>query len=164
MMSGETSKQLYAVLIALAGDTLLLPNIAIAEVVARDAVQPDPRLPSWLAGFIEWNSRRLPVLRFEVLNGGAMPDDSRRERVVVINSNGRHLPSGQFALITQAYPHLVTLTRVAVQPEPLRDSDRNELLLSRARVANQVALIPDLDMIEAEIARALSPSSVPVAG
>src|SRR3546814_9096610 len=89
-----------------------------------------------------------------------MSADSRRERVVIINSNGRHLPSGQFALLTQAYPHLVTLTRAALQPEPLRTSDRDDLLLSRARVANQVALIPDLDMIEAEIARALSPASV----
>lgn len=162
-MSGET-KQLYAVLMALAGDMLLLPNAAIAEVVARDAVQPDVRLPAWLAGFIEWNSRRLPVLRFEVLNGGAMPTDSRRERVVIINSNGRHLPSGQFALLTQAYPHLVTLTRAALQAEPLRAGDRDELVLSRARVANQVALIPDLDVIEAEIARALSPASAPLPG
>lgn len=163
-MSGEPSKQLYAVLMALVGDMMLLPNVAIAEVVARETVQPDVRLPAWLAGFVEWNSRRVPVLRFEMLNGGAMPADSRRERVVIINSNGRHLPSGQFALLTQAYPHLVTLTRAALQPEPLRDTDRNELLLSRARVANQVALIPDLDMIEAEIARALSPTSVPLPG
>src|SRR3546814_13918069 len=93
-----------------------------------------------------------------------MSADSRRERVVIINSNGRHLPSGQFALLTQAYPHLVTLTRAALQPEPLRTSDRDDLLLSRARVANQVALIPDLDMNVAEIARPLSPARVPRPG
>src|SRR3546814_14850212 len=84
---------------------MLLPNAAIAEVVARESVQPDVRLPAWLAGFIEWNSRRPPVLRFEVLNGGVMSADSRRERVVIINSNGRHLPSGRLAPLTQAYPH-----------------------------------------------------------
>src|SRR3546814_9143070 len=89
-MSGDTSKQLYAVLMALAGDMMLLPNAAIAEVVARESVQPDVRLPAWLAGFIEWNSRRLPVLRFEVLNGGVMSADSRRERVVIINRSEEH--------------------------------------------------------------------------
>src|SRR3546814_3894777 len=109
--SSDVCSSDLAVLMALAGDMMLLPNAAIAEVVARESVQPDVRLPAWLAGFIEWNSRRLPVLRFEVLNGGVMSADSRRERVVIINSNGRHLPSGQFALLTQAYPHLVTLTR-----------------------------------------------------
>lgn len=161
-MSGEPShKQLYAVLIALAGDTLLLPNVAIAEVVGREAIQPDPRLPDWLAGHLDWNGRRLPVLRFERLNGGAAAGDPRRERVVVLNSSGRHLPSGQLALVTQAYPHLVTLTRAALQPQPLRDGDRPELLLTRARVANQSALIPDLDVLEAEIVRATLPAAAP---
>ncbi|WP_020648540.1 chemotaxis protein CheW [Solimonas variicoloris] len=155
-----TRQQLYAVLIALAGDTLLLPNLAVAEVVARDAVQPNPRLPPWLPGLLEWNGRRLPVLRFEPLNRGEAASDPRRERLVVLNSNGRHLPSGQFALVTQAYPHLVTLNRAALQPLPLRERDRPELLLARARVANQEALIPDLDMLEAEIARALTTAGV----
>jgi chemosensory pili system protein ChpC len=148
--------QLYAVLIALAGDTILLPNVAIAEVVARDAVQPMAQPRPWLAGQIDHGGRRLPVLRFERLNGGEGGADARRERVVVINTQGRHLPSAQFALITQTYPHLVTLSRAALQPLPLRASDRAELLLARVRVANQEALIPDLDRIEVEIARALA--------
>src|SRR3546814_18894338 len=101
-MSGDTSKQLYAVLMALAGDMMLLPNAAIAEVVARESVQPDVRLPAWLAGFIEWNSRRLPGLRFEVLTGGLIAADSRRARVVIINSNGRPLPSRQFGQVGRA--------------------------------------------------------------
>src|SRR3546814_6224390 len=70
--SSDVCSSDLAVLMALAGDMMLLPNAAIAEVVARESVQPDVRLPAWLAGFIEWNSRRLPVLRFEVLNGGVM--------------------------------------------------------------------------------------------
>jgi chemosensory pili system protein ChpC len=151
------------VLIALSGDTLLLPNLAVAEVVARDAIQPLSQLPPpWLAGQIDWSGRRLPVLRFEALNRGKPASDPRRERVVVLNSHGRHLPSGQFALVTQAYPHLVTLNRAALQPLALRETDRPELLLARVRVANQEALIPDLDMIEAEIARALSPTAAAV--
>lgn len=163
-MSDSANRQLYAVLMALGSDTLLLPNVAIAEVIARETVQADLRLPSWIAGYADWNSRRIPAIRFEVLNGAPAPPDSRRERVVVVNSSGRYLPSGQFAIITQAYPHLVTLTRVALQPEPLRDTDRAELLLARARVANQTAAIPDLDMIEAEIVRALPAAGSAVPG
>ncbi|WP_169729281.1 chemotaxis protein CheW [Solimonas soli] len=152
--AGKT--QLYAVLISLAGDTLLLPNLAIAEVVARDAVQPAAQLPPWLAGYLEHGGRRLPVLRFERLNGGGAAADARRERVVIVNTLGRHLPSGQFAMVTQTYPHLVTLNRAALQPLPLRDGDRAELLLARVRVASHEALIPDLDRVELEIARALA--------
>ncbi|NKF22348.1 chemotaxis protein CheW [Solimonas marina] len=163
-MSETENRPLYAVLMALSGDTLLLPNVAIAEVVARETLQPDLRLPAWIAGFVDWNSRRVPALRFEVLNGGAVPEASRRERVVVLNSSGRYLPSGQLAIVTQAYPHLVTLTRAALQPAPLRDSDRAELVLARTRVANQLAAIPDLDMIEAEVARALPAAAAAASG
>lgn len=148
-------EQLYAVLIAVHQDTLLLPNTAVAEVLARDALQgADAGAPSWLAGHCDWSNRRVPVVRFEHLNGASPPADPRRERLVVLNSLGRHLPSGQLAIVAHGYPHLVTLNRSALRNVPLRESDRDDLVLSRVRIANQEALIPSLEQIEAEIARA----------
>ncbi|SFF54889.1 chemosensory pili system protein ChpC [Fontimonas thermophila] len=147
-------EQVYAVLMALHEDVLLLPNAAVAEVLARDALQRGDRGHEWLLGHCEWNNRRVPVVRFEVLNGGRDAGDPRRERIVVLNSVGRHLPSGQLAIVTQGYPHLVTLNRAAMQPVELDAADRSDLVLSRVRIANQVALIPDLETLEAEIAHA----------
>ena len=147
-------EQIYAVLIALEGDTLLLPNAAVAEVVARDALQPpDAGAPTWLAGYCDWNNRRVPVISFEVANGSGRNADSRRSRVVVLNSFGSHLPSGLLAIVSQGYPHLVTLNRSAVKPLELRPTDRADLVLSRVRIANQEATIPDLAALEAEVAR-----------
>lgn len=147
------SEQLYAVLIAIAGDILLLPNLSVAEVLGADAVQKVEGRPDWFAGYAEWNGRSVPVIRFERLNRRSVPVDRRRERIVVINSPGRYLPSGHFAVVAQAYPHLTMLTRAAMQAQPLRSDDRDELVLARARVASQDVLIPDLERIEAEIAR-----------
>lgn len=154
-LAGEQpkSEQLYAVLIAIAGDILLLPNLAVAEVLGADAVQSVDGRPDWLAGYVEWNGRSVPVVRFERLNRSGVPIDRRRERIVVLNSPGRYLPSGHLAIVAQAYPHLTMLTRVAVQAQPLRGDDRDELVLARARVASQDVLIPDLERVEAEIAR-----------
>lgn len=147
--------QIYAVLMALDGDTLLLPNAAVAEVVSRDNLQvADSGAPAWLAGYCDWNNRRVPVVSFEGLNGAAPAIDSRRARVVVLNSFGTHLPSGQLAVITQGYPHLVTLNRAAVKSLPLRGNDRGDLVLARVRIASQEAAIPDLAAIESEVARA----------
>jgi len=147
-------EQIYAVLMAIGGDTLLLPNTAVAEVVARDAVEAAPEgSPPWLVGYCDWNNRRVPVVSFEVANGGVRVEDSRRARVVVLNSFGSYLPSGLFAVVSQGYPHLVTLNRAAVKSLPLRASDRPELTLARVRIASQEAAIPDLGAIEAEIAR-----------
>lgn len=148
-------EQLYAVLLAIHQDTLLLPNAAVAEVLPRDALQAGAGgVGPWLAGHCDWNNRRVPVVRFELLNNARLATDPRRERLVVLNSLGRHLPSGHLAVVAQGYPHLVTLNRSAMRPAPLRQTDRDDLVLSRVRIANQEALIPSLEQIEAEIARA----------
>lgn len=147
-------EQIYAVLMALEGDTLLLPNAAVAEVVARDTLQPAGEgAPAWLAGYCDWNNRRVPVISFETANGSSRSADSRRARVVVLNSFGTHLPSGLLAIVSQGYPHLVTLNRSAVRPMELRPTDRSDLVLARVRVATQEAAIPDLAALEAEVVR-----------
>ena len=146
--------QVYAVLMALSEDTMLLPNAAVAEVLSREKLRRATGGPPWLLGECEWNNRRVPVIRFEALNGATVEADPRRERIVVLNTIGRHLPAGNLALMTQGYPHLVTLNRAAMHAVELDAVDRDDLVLARVRIASQVALIPDLVTIEAEIARA----------
>ncbi len=149
--------QVHAVLISVHDDTLLLPNAAVAEVLGRDALRPREGGPDWLLGDCDWNNRKVPVVRFERLNGGSGQGDPRRERVVVLHSLGRHLQGGYLAVVALGHPHLVTLSRAALRPTGLDGSDRDDLVLSRVRIANQVALIPDLDTVEAEISRAQMP-------
>ena len=148
-----SEQQFYAVLIPLDGEALLLPNAAVAEVVARDRVRPPSAAPEWLAGHVEWNNRRIPVLRFETLNGAPASVVDRRERVVIVHSLGVHHQGGALGFITLGYPHLVTLNRAALKAVPLRAQDRNDLVLSRVRIASQEAVIPDLETIEADLAR-----------
>lgn len=145
--------ELYAVLMTVHEDIVLLPNAAVAEVLSRDALKRVDGGPEWLVGHCEWNNRLVPVVRFEALNGGSGSGDPKRERVVVINSLGKHLASGHVAFVSQGYPHLVTLNRAAMRPLDLRETDRNDLVLGRVRIASQQALIPDLAMVEAEVAR-----------
>lgn len=148
------SAQLYAVLIALEHDKLLLPNVAVAEVVSQDGVEAAAGdAPPWLTGTLPHAGRRLPVISFEALNGASRPAASRRARVVIVNSPGSHFDGGQFGLLAQGYPHLLSLNRSALKPAPLRETDRADLLLSRVRIASQEAAIPDLDGIEADLLR-----------
>lgn len=151
------SDQIYAVLMAVEGDTLLLPNIAVNEVIPRDRVQSAGEgSPAWFDGYLDWNNRRIPVVRFEALNGAIPVGGSRRERVAVISSAGVHLQGATLGIVTQGHPHLVTLNRNAVRPGELREGDREDLLLARVRIASQEAAIPDLDMIEANLVRVMT--------
>jgi chemosensory pili system protein ChpC len=151
----KAPQQLYAVLVALQGDTLLLPNLAVAEVISLEGLRPAAAAPNWFAGLLPWQGRELPVARFELLNNGAAESPHRRTRVVVVNSVSTRLSAGRYGLLAEGYPHLVTLNRAALRAAELRPQDDLKLVLSRVRVASTEAMIPNLERIEEELAAVL---------
>lgn len=150
--------QIHVSLIQLERDLIVLPKSAILEVLPIDSVRPvEERIaPIWLAGWCQYGEQRLPVIRFEVLNGGAVPPaESRRHRVVVLDCGGYRL-----ALMVHGYPHLASLNRQAVEPLALYDTDRRDKILARVRVARHDGLIPDLDALIEEASAISSPSAL----
>ncbi len=142
-----------AVLIALDEDTVLLPNIAVAEVLPMERLEKKNEGLSALAGYVAWEGRRVPVVNLEVLNGASQrPEFSRRGRITLLHSIGSH-GLGTVGVVTQGYPHLVTLNRDAVQPGEFRESDRADLVLARVRISSHEALVPDFDVLEYDILR-----------
>jgi chemosensory pili system protein ChpC len=140
---------LYAVLVSLASDTLLLPNAAVAEVISAEKMDPPPPgAPAWFAGKATYNNRQLSVVRFEVMNGSAAASDTRRTRLAVLQPLTGELRTGQYAIVCQGYPHLVTLNRQALKKEELVSTDDAELVLTRVSIANTNALVPNLEKIE----------------
>lgn len=148
-------EELYAVLISLTGDTLLLPNAAVAEVLSAERMERvEPGATPWLAGTLLYNERRIPVVRFEVLNGGARGEDTRRTRLAVVQAISDRVAAGQYAIVCQGYPHLVTLNRSALHRAPDHATDRPEFVLTRVAIANTHALIPNLEGLEQQLATA----------
>lgn len=148
-------EELYAVLVSLAGDTLLLPNAAVVEVVGADRLTPAGEgAPPWLVGRVAYNNRPVAVVQFETLNGAVRPERTRRTRLAVIHAISERVTGGQYAIVCQGYPHLVTLNRTALRAEPLVSTDQDDLVLSRVAIANTSALIPNLEVIEARLAQA----------
>ena len=153
------AKELYAVLVTLPGDTLLLPNAAVVEVLSSDRLKAPPAgAPGWIAGTIAHESQALPVIQFEALNGGARTEPTRRTRVAVLHGISGALNSGRFGILCQGYPHLVTLNRAATRNTAHNETDRQDLVLVRVRIANTAAAIPDFDVLEGELAQALTPA------
>jgi chemosensory pili system protein ChpC len=148
-------EEIYAVLVSLAGDTLLLPNAAVAEVVSPERMERAPAgAPAWLAGRINYNNRPVPVVRFEVLNGARVTEETRRTRLAIVHALTDGVRAGQYAFVCQGYPHLVTLNRNALRSEPRIATDDDDLVLTRVSIANTNALIPNLEAVEAHLATA----------
>jgi chemosensory pili system protein ChpC len=148
----EASDQLYAVLIAVQNDTLLVPNLGIAEIASLEGLRPDVDAPDWFAGRLPWQGQDIPVARFERLNGAPAEPPGRRTRVVVLTAITTRLPGARYGLLCEGYPHLITLNRAVLQTLERRAGDHAGLILSRARVASQETAIPNLEFIEAELA------------
>lgn len=142
-------EELYAVLVSLSSDTLLLPNAAVAEVISAERIDPPPAgSPPWLVGRATYNNRQLSVVRFETLNGSTANADTKRTRLAVIQPLTGQLRTGQYAIVCQGYPHLVTLNRTALRKEALVSTDKDEMVFTRVSIANTSALVPNLEEIE----------------
>lgn len=155
MEAAQTQRELYAQLLPLQGISLLLPKLAVLEIQGMDAVSVETGGPAWLLGFGEWRSGKLPVVSLEAMAGQSLPARSRRSRLAVINSLGTHLDNGLFMILTQGYPHLTALTPAVLERQPDAPQDAG-IALSRVRLANTDALIPDLEHIEQSLAEAIA--------
>jgi chemosensory pili system protein ChpC len=146
---------LFGQIIPLDADAMLLPNAAVVEVRNMDDISVRSEPPGWLLGSIRWREHDVPVVSLEGVLGRAVPARSRRSRLVVVNSLGTHLDHGLLAFVVQGYPHLTALNRSALQSVAREARDPDALVLARVRVANTLAVIPDLEAIEARTAEIL---------
>ncbi len=151
-MSEQLPDHIYSVLISLHEESLVLPNSAVVEVAGREAWEPREGEPDWWLGQYRGPQGSVPLVSIEAMLGRGVPPVARKSRLVVLRSLTGVLPHGQFAILSQSYPLLVTLTEPAVSAAAPLPTDSEELVVTRAQVANRQALIPNLEAIEAMIA------------
>ncbi|MDB6164283.1 MAG: chemotaxis protein CheW [Xanthomonadaceae bacterium] len=154
-MSAITSNDIRGVLIQVAGARLLLPNATIAEVLSFADPEPVDDAPDWLLGRIRWRGWQLPLIAFARLSGIAEEKGGLGSKVIILKALGGNAKAPFFALLTQGFPRLVTVSRDALAA---RDSDVPLPAGVRARVLlnDDEALLPDLEQIELLIGQALS--------
>lgn len=151
-MAVSNSEEFYAQLLPIEGDRVLLPAAAVREALQMDRIELNTGSPAWLLGFANVGDERLPVLSLEGMLGRPMPVRSTRSRMVrIISVEGAQ----DWMLVTQGQPHLTPLNARALQAAPLETRDPLDLVMSRGRIANLTAFIPDLEEIERRIAKSL---------
>lgn len=134
---------LTGLMLPLAGRYLLLPNVAVAELIDYQAPRRHEGAAPWDLGLISWRNQPLSLLSFEAACGGlAVTGD--RARIVVLNALG---DSGRrfIALLIQGIPRScrldAQLSYVDVALTPLE--------LAAVQVGEVVARVPDLEGLEA---------------
>lgn len=153
----ETTSDIRGVMITVSNGRLLLPNATVAEVITFAEPEPVPDAPDWLLGRVRWRGWRLPLISFARLTGYTAPEGELGAKVAVMKSLGGDAKLPYFALLTQGFPRLTTVSEEAL----MASGDGGEPapgVLFEVMLRDDVALIPDLEAIEAMIGEALKAS------
>jgi chemosensory pili system protein ChpC len=155
-MNTTPSHDIRGVLIQVAGGRLLLPNATIAEVLSYADPEPVADTPDWLLGRIRWRGWQLPLIAFSRLSGIADERGGLGSKVVVLKALGGDAKAPYFAILTQGFPRLVTVSQDTVvadahdEDEALPNGVQGRVLLNE-----DPALLPDLERVESMILDAL---------
>lgn len=151
----DIPNDIRGVLIQVQGGRLLLPNATVSEVLSYAEPEPVAGAPGWILGRIRWRGWQLPLVAWARLAGTAADESgSLGSKVAVLKALHGNPRLPYFALLTQGFPRLVTVSGQALVAdagdEALPDVARARVLLNEDH-----ALIPDLDAIAAAIETAL---------
>ncbi|WP_313054599.1 chemotaxis protein CheW [Pseudomonas lopnurensis] len=153
VVSQESQSSLTGLLVPLSDRTLLLPNVAVAELIpyrAPQAAQAAQGAPAWFLGQVRWRDLSLPLLSFEAASGGQPPPVGSGARVTVLNAIGGREHVKFVALLVQGIPRSIkvdaSLARVDVELAPLE--------LDAVNLGDVQARIPDLIGLEQKLADA----------
>lgn len=159
----SASHDIRGVMIQIEGARLLLPNATISEVLSYADPDAVADAPPWLLGRIRWRGWQLPLVSFARLAGIADEHGGLGSKVVVLKALGGDARLPHFALLTQGFPRLVTVSREALVADghdgDAESGDAPALptgVRMRVLLNDDAALIPDIDGIEAELRTALA--------
>lgn len=145
----NTVSSLTGLLVPLADRTLLLPNVAVAELIAYRAPQVTQGMPAWFLGQVAWRDLRLPLLSFEAASNG-QAQIGPGARVAVINALGGRSEVKFIALLVQGIPRSLKVGADLVRA----DAPLAPLELDAVSIGEDVLKIPDLIGLEQLLADA----------
>src|SRR5690606_16182788 len=111
--------------------------------------------PDWLLGRIRWRGWQLPLMSFSRFAGIAEEEGGLGSKVIVLKALGGNARQPYFALLTQGFPRLVTVTESTLATL----EDEGELpagVLARVRLNENDAMVPDLAALEQRLHAALA--------
>jgi len=147
------ANELYSLLIPLAEDRLIVPRACVAEVVRFSSPEQEAGAYDWMLGNVSWNGRALPVVSFEGALGKDVPAITGRTRIVVFYAGTGKLKTGYFGVLTQGFPQLVRVNRDVLQLHTTEGWPQDAPVLCRVKMINEFPLIPNLEKLEAMLAR-----------
>jgi chemosensory pili system protein ChpC len=134
--------------VPLDGVNLLVPNVAIAEVINYQPLDLVQGGPEWLLGSLRWRDQELPVVSIESMCGFGMTQSERGARISVLNSVRPASALPFFAMVTAGIPRLISATADDLGDSLLATRSLPDTVADFVQIGNEQAIIPDLETIQ----------------
>lgn len=143
----EPEDAVRGVILPAGSSDVLLPNAAMAEILAYRELTPIPGAPPWLLGTLAWRGREVPVVSLAAAEETPAPiAPDRRARLAVCFTPDGHPELPYAALLCLAPPRLARF--LADELTPSTEPPPGPFVLHTLSYAGRPAWIPDLDAIE----------------
>ena len=143
-MLEHRTRHLTGLLLPLSDRNLIVPNVAVAELVDYQQGTFDLDTPPWYLGRVTWRNRQIPLLSFESACGQKTVI-GERARIVILNALGGRADLKFIALLVQGIPRSYKLdSQLSYVDVPLCSLEQ-----AAVQVGDQVAKVPDLLALEA---------------
>lgn len=89
---------------------IIVPSVAIAEVVNYGSVLPLPSAPEWLLGMVEWRGHSVPLVSLDALEGVLISKQQlENTHMVILNCDPQVAGVHYIGIVAHGLPHLKLL-------------------------------------------------------
>lgn len=147
---GEHYQAVHCLNIPLHEKNALLPNAAVAEVIAYH--EPDTVVdgPSWLLGHLQWRDRKVPLVSLEAATGDDVIEKTG-PRIAVLNTLNSNPKVPYIAILLQGIPSLTLVQPKKVSWDDTNQPGQNSSIAGYVKLEEGSAFIPDIDNLEDRI-------------
>ena len=145
----NVSDVLHCLMITLSDETIILPNTAVAEVIAFTKPEPIEGSPSWFLGRISWRERRVPLISFGMASSAADSELERKkgDRIAILNTMNGDANIPYIGIVSQGIPRLNVLHSKDISTIQSNPDDRLSVL-EIVNLDGMTLVVPDIDDLE----------------
>lgn len=142
-----SEEKIQALILPLRQQNLILPQVALVEVLPTPDVRQISVAAPWVLGSIDWRHHDIPLISLERYCGWPLIDSAATRRVAVLQGISGYKGLDHYAIETQGIPHPIRLGKtdvIAVDGE-LNDSDAVQMHVQAAGVRGVILALEQLE-------------------
>lgn len=134
----------------LQGLGMLVPNVAVAEVVGYQPLEVLNGGEDWCMGALRWRGRRIPVVSIEAMCGEPTTGVRRNPHLAIMNNSLKNGSLDFYAVVLTGIPRLVVATADLLGEAFDCEGGANSVVC-RVRVGKDEAMIPNMPLVQERI-------------